>query len=75
MVKHKDAFGPFSVGPFSCIGRNLAYMELRTVTSQIVDQFDIKLADGEDGSGLLNESVDHFTMGLKPLMLKFEMRQ
>lgn len=75
LIKHKDAFAPFSMGPFGCIGRNLAYMELRTVTSQVVDQFEVSFAEGEDGSALINESVDHFTMGMKPLMLKFTRRQ
>lgn len=75
LIKHKDAFAPFSIGPFGCIGRNLAYMELRTITSQIVDQFDVALADGEDGSRLINQSTDHFTMGLEPLQLTFNRRQ
>lgn len=33
-VKHKDAFAPFSMGPFGCIGKNLALMELRTLTTR-----------------------------------------
>lgn len=72
MVKHKDAFGPFSTGPFGCIGKNLAYMEIRTITAQLVDQFDVSLAPGEDGKKLLMETTDHFTMGLEPLMLIFK---
>lgn len=72
MIKHPDAFAPFSIGPFSCIGRNLAYMELRTITSQIVDQFEVKLAPGEDGKRLLMKTTDHFTLGLEPCMMIFE---
>ncbi|SMR57319.1 unnamed protein product [Zymoseptoria tritici ST99CH_1E4] len=33
-VKHKDAFAPFSMGPMGCIGKNLALMELRTLTTR-----------------------------------------
>jgi len=74
MIKHKDAFAPFSTGPFGCIGKNLAYMEVRTITTQIVDQFDVSFAPGEDGSKLLMQSRDHFTMGLKELNLCFRWR-
>jgi len=74
MIKHKDAFAPFSTGPFGCIGKNLAYMEIRTITTQIIDQFDVSFAPGEDGRKLLMESVDHFTMALAPLNLCFRRR-
>lgn len=74
MIKHKDAFAPFSTGPFGCIGKNLAYMEVRTITAQLVDQFDVSLAPGEDGKKLLMKSTDHFTMGLEGLNLIFKRR-
>lgn len=73
-IKHKDAFAPFSTGPFGCIGKNLAYMEIRTITTQIIDLFDGSFAPGEDGSNLLMKSRDHFTMGLEALNLCFRRR-
>jgi len=74
LIKHKDAFAPFSTGPFGCIGKNLAYMEVRTITVQLVDQFDISLAPGEDGKKLLMKSTDHFTLELAELNLIFKRR-
>jgi len=71
LVKHKDAFGPFSTGPFNCIGKNLALMEVRTITTQIIDQFDVSFAPGEDGNNLLMNTKDHFTLGLAELRLCF----
>lgn len=62
MVKHEDAFAPFSMGPFGCIGKSLAMTELRTVTSRLVTKFDMSLAPGEDGSRLLYQTRDHFTV-------------
>lgn len=62
MIKHKDAFAPFSMGPFGCIGKSLAYMELRTVTARLVTKFDLSLAPGEDGKRLLYSTRDHFTV-------------
>ena len=74
MIRRPDAFAPFSIGPFSCIGKNLAYMEIRLLTAQLIMQFDVTLAPGEDGSKLLQKSRDHFTMGLADLELVFRRR-
>lgn len=74
MVHHKDAWNPFSSGPFGCIGKNLAMMEVRLLTTELVLKYDAKLAEGEDGDNLLYKSTDHFTMGLADLMLVFEDR-
>lgn len=41
------------------------------MTASILLQFDVAFAPGEDGSRLLHESLDHFTMGLAPLHLRF----
>ncbi|QBZ53332.1 hypothetical protein PoMZ_09009 [Pyricularia oryzae] len=39
----KDAFQPFSVGPRSCIGRNLALAEMRLILARIIWDFDLTL--------------------------------
>ena len=74
-MRHKDAFVPFSTGPYGCIGKNLAYMEVRTLAVQLVRLFDVRLADGETGHSLLNGTKDHFTLGLGELRLCFERRK
>lgn len=71
MVKHKGAFVPFLMGPYSCIGKNVALMELRTLTAKILMHYNVSFAPGEDGSRLESESKDHFTMSLAPLDLVF----
>ncbi|KAI1343972.1 putative cytochrome P450 [Xylariaceae sp. FL0016] len=43
-----DALQAFSVGPRNCIGRNLAYSEMRLVMARLIYDFDLKLADGCD---------------------------
>ncbi|KAK6067808.1 cytochrome P450 (isotrichodermin C-15 hydroxylase) [Seiridium cupressi] len=40
-----DALQPFNVGPRNCIGRNLAYAEMRLILARIIYDFDLKLAD------------------------------
>ncbi|KAL3471262.1 cytochrome P450 [Aspergillus californicus] len=73
LIKEKDAFAPFSTGPFGCIGKNLALMEIRLLTAILVTRFEVALAPGEDGGQLLN-SFDYFTVGLKPCHLVFRKR-
>jgi cytochrome P450 family 628 len=50
-------------------------MELRNVTARIVTEFDIKFAPGEDGSALMEESKDVFTMELAPMEVIFTKRK
>lgn len=71
MVKHNAAFAPFSLGPFGCIGKNLALMELRTLTARLLLKFNLALAPGEDGHRLLYETRDHFTLALGDLDVVF----
>ncbi|KAH8691979.1 putative cytochrome P450 monooxygenase [Talaromyces proteolyticus] len=75
LIKHKDAFAPFSMGPYGCIGKALAYMEIRMLTAYLITEFDISFAPGEDGRDLLSKTVDHFTVSLGPLNLCFARRR
>ncbi|KAI0836314.1 cytochrome P450 [Hypoxylon sp. FL0890] len=43
-----SAMQPFSVGPRNCIGRNLAYAEMRLILARILYKFDIELAPGSE---------------------------
>ena len=71
---NKNAFFPFSIGKFSCIGKQLALNELRTVISKLVLEFDVAFAPGEDGYKLLNKSMDVFTMSNAELKLTWTER-
>lgn len=64
----------FFSGPFNCIGKQLALMELRTVVSLLVSRFDVHLAPGEDGSALIKGSKDAFTLRMGDLRLVFKER-
>ncbi|KAF2501920.1 putative P450 monooxygenase [Lophium mytilinum] len=75
MVKRKDAFIPFSSGAYSCIGKQLALQEVRTVTAKLITKFDVSFAPGEDGSTLLEESKDIFTTELGDMFLCFKLRK
>jgi cytochrome P450 len=43
------AFNPFSIGPRSCIGKSLAYVELALALAHVLYSFDFRLAVGELG--------------------------
>jgi hypothetical protein len=50
-------------------------MELRSVIARVVTEFDVSFAPGEDGTALLEDSLDTFTIALAPLMLVFTKRK
>ncbi|WYZ42535.1 hypothetical protein EsH8_VI_000234 [Colletotrichum jinshuiense] len=45
----KEAFQPFSIGPRNCIGRNLAYAEMRLILARMIWNFDMRLAEESRG--------------------------
>ncbi|KAH8686184.1 cytochrome P450 monooxygenase [Ilyonectria robusta] len=44
-----EAFQPFSVGSRNCIGKNLAYAEMRLILARLVWNFDIQVAEESRG--------------------------
>ncbi|KAJ5765510.1 cytochrome P450 monooxygenase [Penicillium odoratum] len=40
---------PFHVGPRNCLGRNLAYAEMRMILARVVFNFDMKIAEESNG--------------------------
>ncbi|OCL06104.1 cytochrome P450 [Glonium stellatum] len=67
-------FVPFSLGAYSCPGKNLAILSLRIVLSHIAMLYDISFALGEDGREFDEGALDTFTTTLKPLKLVFTPR-
>lgn len=54
----KALYMPFSSGTRACLGKNLAMMELKLITSTLIKQFDVRAAPDttEDSMSIL----DHF---------------
>lgn len=74
MIKHANAFAPFSMGPYGCIGRSLAMTEMRMLTAKLLLKYDVAFAPKEDGSRLLYGTLDHFTLSIGDLDLVFTER-
>ncbi|KAJ0425150.1 cytochrome P450 [Aspergillus carlsbadensis] len=68
------AWVPFSVGPFSCVGKNFAYMEMKVAIAKLVTTFEIALAPQEDGRQLLEGSKDNTAIVCKPVWLSMKPR-
>jgi cytochrome P450 len=66
-VKYRTAYASFSIGAFSWIGKQLALMEIRFVVHDLVARFGIRLVDSETGEGLINATMDIFTVELGEL--------
>lgn len=71
----RRAFMPFGNGPYSCVGQKLAMVEMRTVAANIVRTFEIRFADGEDGSGMEKGTMDCFTLCVGTLDVKLRSRK
>jgi cytochrome P450 len=62
---------PFSAGPRNCLGKNLAYAEMKLILARLVFEFDFELLDSKDDWA--DQRV--FTLWEKrPLMLKIWVR-
>ncbi|OBR14966.1 Benzoate 4-monooxygenase cytochrome P450 [Colletotrichum higginsianum IMI 349063] len=65
----KGVLKPFSTGPRNCIGKHLAYGEVRTILAKILWEFDLQLAPESDG---WMESLKIYGVWEKrPLMVRF----
>jgi len=45
----RDVLQPFHIGPRNCIGRNLAYVEMRTILARVLYNFDLTMSPQSDG--------------------------
>lgn len=66
----QHAFQPFSVGPRNCIGKNLAYVEMRLILARLIWNFDLALADPADEKRWL-DACRSFNLTMKgPLKIR-----
>ncbi|EHK23948.1 uncharacterized protein TRIVIDRAFT_147960 [Trichoderma virens Gv29-8] len=75
MIKDKNAFAPFSTGPYGCIGKRLALMDIRQMIARLVWVFDFSFAPGEDGASFERNAIDAFMMTFGELRLTLRPRE
>jgi Cytochrome P450 len=71
VVTNTAAFMPFSAGPRTCPGKNLAMAEIRVIVSYVVQRFDMQRAKGWDLNEWEKSLKDYFilTKGSLPIVL------
>ncbi|KAJ5563110.1 hypothetical protein N7461_001871 [Penicillium sp. DV-2018c] len=72
LIKDKSAFAPFSVGSFSCIGKPLAMMNIRTTVARLIMTFDVRFPQGDDGTRWMAAADEHFSMGIDQMPVILE---
>ncbi|XHG05829.1 hypothetical protein AWENTII_009043 [Aspergillus wentii] len=68
---NRDVLQPFSVGPRNCIGRNLAYTEMRVILARVLWNFELEL---QQDSLKWNEQKTYTLWEKPPLMCKLTRR-
>jgi cytochrome P450 len=66
------AFIPFSFGPSNCVGKALAYQQMRIVVCMLIRAFDMQFAPGYDSSRWEEDLHDFMVIetGKLPVVLK-----
>ncbi|OGM48310.1 putative cytochrome P450 oxidoreductase [Aspergillus bombycis] len=75
LVKDRSAFIPFGSGPYACVGKRLASMELRRVIAVILHSYDVTLAPGQSAKAFWEGQLDTFTLVAPSLELVFTRRE
>jgi averantin hydroxylase len=53
----RAARAPFSLGPRNCIGRNLAYAEMRLILAKVCFNFDLELDEERCGNWIGDQKI------------------
>ena len=77
MIRDKGTFAPFLMGPYGCIGRPLALLNLRVTLARLVLTFDFGFAPvGTDPVRAFTDGeMDCFVIVPPPLMICFKKRE
>jgi tryprostatin B 6-hydroxylase len=62
------------IGPYSCIGKPLALLNIRSTIAKLIMTFDVALADGEDGMSFERDTKTQFTAAPGDLYIQFTKR-
>ncbi|KAL2803165.1 cytochrome P450 monooxygenase [Aspergillus granulosus] len=74
LIHDASAFIPFSIGTYSCVGKQLALMEVRWVLTMIITQYDMKFAPEYDVQEFCEGEIDGFTSISGPLFVQLSRR-
>ena len=67
----KAMFEPFMVGPRSCLGRTLAWMEMKLILAKVFCAFDLRLVEELNGNDWADQKA-HFAGEIKSLFVTLD---
>ncbi|KAF8235772.1 cytochrome P450 [Tricholoma matsutake] len=71
VVLNMNAFIPFSIGPSNCVGKNLAWMEMRMLVCLMMQRYEMKFEEGYRPGQWDDDMQDYYVMmkGRLPIVL------
>lgn len=71
VIHNNTAFVPFSLGPSVCVGRNLAYLEMRMLVCALMHKFEVRFEESFRPKQYEEDMGDFFVMmrGKLPVVL------
>ncbi|KAK2756652.1 hypothetical protein FQN54_005097 [Arachnomyces sp. PD_36] len=75
LIRDASGFAPFSTGPYGCIGRPLALLNIRATVSRIIADYDVSMAVGSSVEDYDSGLTEHFTLAPASLQLCFAKRK
>ncbi|KAL1640901.1 hypothetical protein SLS58_006517 [Diplodia intermedia] len=71
----RGAFFPFQVGMYGCVGKQLAYWEMRSVLARLALRYNIRFASARDGKDFEASLLCTWTLAPPPLGMCFRERK
>ncbi|KAH6879524.1 benzoate 4-monooxygenase cytochrome P450 [Thelonectria olida] len=75
LVKEPSVYAPFSTGRYSCVGKQLGLMEMRSVTFELLSRYDVSFVRDYSPKSFVDGMRDYFTLALPDLELVFTSRK
>ena len=75
LVTDRRSFTPFGIGRYSCVGKNLALVEIRFITALLISKYDVSFAPEGDKMSVWNDMKDQFIAVPGKLELIFTPRE
>ncbi|KAK4448808.1 Tryprostatin B 6-hydroxylase [Podospora aff. communis PSN243] len=75
LVRDRSVFIPFNIGPYACVGKRLALLEIRRVVAEVLARYYISFAKEETRDMFLEAKEDTFTTVSGSLPLVFTPRE
>lgn len=66
-IHNTSAFIPFSYGPHNCVGRQIAYRQLRYVVCLMMRRFDVQFVNGFRAKDWIKNVCDRLVLSTDPL--------